>query len=557
MPYPSIDLKRVSTYPIAQRRNLVKLSDLIHPGNQIPPFESPEMAHVIDAVVKARQNGHPVIWMMGAHVIKCGLGPLIIDLMEKGVITHVAGNGAVSIHDTELALIGETSEDVATSIEDGSFGMAQETGATIHRALKRGVLDGMGYGESLGRLMAEEKLPHREVSVLYHAYRLGIPATIHVTMGADIIHQHPDCDFGILGEATGRDFRVFCASVAGLDHGVFLNFGSAVTGAEVFLKAISIVRNLGYPVAQFTTGNFDLISLGQDYHSNVGKDKPVYYYRPRKNIVNRPVSTGGQGYHIQGNHMDTIPTLHRAVTERLTGSNPAPVSAQVKADPLDAVAARITERSPLAAEAFHALIERQPQLKDAAAALGKTYLAAAHALERGGTLFLAGNGGSMSDALHISGEMLKSYGRPRPLTPAERKTLAGSPDEELLAQTLERGLRGVALGVNPVIASAVDNDFSERGMAAAQELNALARAGDVFLGISTSGKARNLRLAAETAHAKGLTTVLLTGPKTSPLAEMVDVAIHAPGERTDRIQENHILLYHCLCDMLERDFFAK
>jgi D-sedoheptulose 7-phosphate isomerase len=163
----------------------------------------------------------------------------------------------------------------------------------------------------------------------------------------------------------------------------------------------------------------------------------------------------------------------------------------------------------------------------------------------------------MSDALHISGEMLKSYGRPRPLTPAERKTLAGSPDEELLAQTLERGLRGVALGVNPVIASAVDNDFSERGMAAAQELNALARAGDVFLGISTSGKARNLRLAAETAHAKGLTTVLLTGPKPSPLAEMVDVAIHAPGERTDRIQENHILLYHCLCDMLERDFFAK
>lgn len=557
MPYPSINLKQVKTYPIAQRHNLVKLNDLIHPDNTIPPFENIEMDKVVDAVVNARQNGRPVIWMMGAHVIKCGLGPLLIDLMEKGVITHIAGNGAVSIHDTELALIGETSEDVATSIEDGSFGMAQETGATIHRALRRGVLDGMGYGESLGRLIAEEKLPHREVSVLYNAYRLGVPMTIHVTMGADIIHQHPDCDFGILGEATGRDFKVFCASIAEMDHGVFLNFGSAVTGAEVFLKALSIARNLGYPVSRFTTGNFDLISLGDNYHTSVGKDQPVYYYRPRKNIVNRPVSMGGQGFHIQGNHMETIPTLHRAVCARLEGKGLAPVSMKSTSDPLSEVSARIAERSSLAAEAFRDLLERQPQLNDAAVALGKTYLAAAQSLERGGTLFTAGNGGSMSDALHISGELLKSYGRPRPLSDAERASLADSPDAELLENTLERGLRGVALGVNPVIGSAVDNDFSERGMAVPQELNALARGGDVFLGISTSGKARNLRLAAEVAHAKGLTTVLLTGPKSSPLAEQVDVAIHAPGARTDRIQENHILLYHCLCDMLERDFFGK
>ncbi|HZW02547.1 MAG TPA: SIS domain-containing protein, partial [Anaerolineaceae bacterium] len=500
-----------------------------------------------------RQNGRAVIWMMGAHVIKCGLGPLLIDLMEKGVITHIAGNGAVSIHDLELALIGETSEDVATSIEDGSFGMAEETGAIIHRALRRGALDGMGYGEALGRLIAEEELPHCEVSVLYHAYRLGVPATIHVTMGADIIHQHPDCDFGILGEATGTDFKVFCASVAGLDHGVFLNFGSAVTGAEVFLKALSIVRNLGYPAAQFTTGNFDLISLGRDYHSSVGKEEPTYYYRPRKNIVNRPVSMGGQGYHVQGNHLETVPTLHRAVTERLAGLNLSPDEARIPTGGLEAVGARIRQRSSLAAEAFASLTDCHPQLKDAAPALGRAYLAIAQSLERGGSLFLAGNGGSLSDALHISGELLKSFGRPRPLTGAERASLGGSS----LANHLERGLRAVALGANPVIASAVDNDFAERSLAVAQELNALARSGDVFLGISTSGKARNLCLAAELARSKGLTTVLLTGPNPSLLAAQVDVAIHAPGERTDRIQESHILLYHCLCDMLERDFFGS
>ncbi len=202
---------------------------------------------MVDAIIKARQAERPVIWMMGAHVIKCGLGPLLIDLMEKGIITHIAGNGAVSIHDAELAMIGETSEDVAMSIEDGSFGMADETGALIHQALRLGCLDGLGYGEALGKRIAEKKLPHRDISITYHAYRLHIPMTIHVTIGADIIHQHPDCDFGITGEATGRDFLIFCHSVADLDRGVFLNFGTAVTGAEVFLKAVSIARNFKLP----------------------------------------------------------------------------------------------------------------------------------------------------------------------------------------------------------------------------------------------------------------------------------------------------------------------
>ena len=245
MPYSSIDLKKVRTYPLFERHNLVKISDLVKPEDPLPSFENDEIDRVVESVVAARRKDRPVILMMGGHVIKCGLGPLLIDLMRKGVITHIAGNGAISIHDFELAMIGETSEDVATSIEDGTFGMAEETGAFINRALRLGAKDGLGYGESVGRYIDESAFPYREYSVLYNAYKLGLPATIHATIGTDIIHQHPDCDFGILGWASGQDFKIFCASISSLENGVFLNFGSAVTGAEVFLKAISITVLIG------------------------------------------------------------------------------------------------------------------------------------------------------------------------------------------------------------------------------------------------------------------------------------------------------------------------
>ena len=191
LPYPYIDLRKINTYPIRERRNLVKITDLVNPDDQPPTFDNLEIFELIDRIVKAYREGRQVIVMMGGHVIKSGLGPLIIELMKRGVITHVAGNGAVSIHDTELAMIGETSEDVATSIYDGTFGMAEETGTTINRALQQGAIDGLGYGESVGRYLAEHEFPYREYSVLYNAYKLKIPMTIHVTIGADIIHQHP------------------------------------------------------------------------------------------------------------------------------------------------------------------------------------------------------------------------------------------------------------------------------------------------------------------------------------------------------------------------------
>jgi phosphoheptose isomerase len=557
LPYSSIDLKKVRTYPLCERHNLVKISDLVKPEDPLPTFENDEIDRVVESVVAARRNDRRVILMMGGHVIKCGLGPLLIDLMRKGVITHIAGNGAISIHDFELAMIGETSEDVATSIEDGTFGMAEETGASINRALRLGVKDGLGYGESVGRYIDERAFPYREYSVLYNAYKLGLPATIHVTIGTDIIHQHPNCDFGILGWASGQDFKIFCASVSNLEDGVFLNFGSAVTGAEVFLKAISITRNLGFPVRGFTTANFDLIPLGEDYRSPVGKDTPEYYYRPRKNIINRPTSLNGIGYHIQGDHLQTIPYLYHGVCEALK-AHPFKVLLEPNESEgnFSAVIVRVEERSPKAAEALRDLLERRPHLKDAAPSLCRTYLSIAESFDRGGTLFIYGNGGSMSDALHISGELLKSYSLPRPLSQTQKARLSHEPDGEFVAENLENGFRVVALGTNPALNSAIENDFEARGLGVAQQLNALARPGDVFLGISTSGKARNIYYAAIAARASGVRTILLTGEGESRLSKISEISIHAPAGRTDFVQEEHVALYHCLCDMLERDFFG-
>ena len=555
MPYKHLDLRHVQTWPIARRRNLVSLADLVDPTTTMRTFHSPDLDAVIKDIVASRRAGRPVLWMMGAHVIKCGLGPVVIDLMRRGVVTHVATNGAGSIHDLELALIGETSEDVATSIEDGSFGMAHETGALIHRALCQGAMDGMGYGEAVGRLIAEDRLPHRQHSVFYHAYRLGVPLTVHVTVGADIVHQHPDCDFGTLGWASGVDFAVFCAAVADLSGGVYLNFGSSVTGPEVFLKALAIARNLGHDVRGFTTANLDLLPLG-DYRSPVGKNDPHYYYRPRKNIVNRPTSLGGRGYHIEGDHRQTIPTLHRAVSDGLDQScAPALAKAASRMD-LHTLLSRIEARSQGVADPLRAMLKRRPGLQCAALGLCQAYLAIARSLAQGGTLFLCGNGGSMADALHISGELQKSFTRARPLSSRVRERLAEQPDGDVLAESLESGLRAVVLGCNPSLVSAVDNDFGQRHLALAQELHALARPGDVLLALSTSGRSKNVILAASTARALGVTAIGLTGAGGGPLAERSHVSVRASASRTERVQEDHVALYHCLCEMLEVRFFG-
>ncbi|HIE14389.1 TPA: hypothetical protein EYP70_03865, partial [Candidatus Bathyarchaeota archaeon] len=250
--YKKIDISRVKTYSIKERRKLVKVDDFVSPKDPPPPYNNPELNEIAERIIAARKANRPVIVMIGAHVIKCGLSLLLIDLMKRGFITHIATNGAGSIHDFEIALIGETSEDVATSIEDGSFGMAEETGSIMNEAIQAGVRDGLGYGEAIGRIIAEDnRFKFKYYSILYSGYRLRIPVTVHIAMGTDIIHQHPKCNFGALGWATGEDFKIYVNSISQLEGGVFLNIGSAVIGPEVFLKALSIVRNLGYKVEKF------------------------------------------------------------------------------------------------------------------------------------------------------------------------------------------------------------------------------------------------------------------------------------------------------------------
>ncbi|NLO36938.1 MAG: hypothetical protein GX112_11400 [Clostridiaceae bacterium] len=313
-----LDFNQIRTWPLAGRHNLVTLENMADPDkDRSPDWNPPGLDDLVERLRAARAGASPIIWSLGAHVIKNGLSRYLIDLVRHGWITHLSGNGAVSIHDFELAMIGGTSEDVPTAIEDGSFGMWEETGKHMNLAIRQGWQAGLGYGEAIAAYIDRhpDLFPHRAINVAWQAARQGIPATYHIALGTDIIHQHPDVDFAAIGGASGIDFRKMCVSVSRLDGGAFLNFGSSVIGPEVFLKALSIARNLGYPTYRITTANFDLIDLG-DYHQPLGYDDPLYYYRPRKNIVNRPVSRGGKGYHFTVDHKVSIPALHA----RLVGS---------------------------------------------------------------------------------------------------------------------------------------------------------------------------------------------------------------------------------------------
>lgn len=548
-----IDFSKIKTYPIAQRKNLVKLKDLISPKASPPPFNNPDLREVAERIVEARKKGRPVLWMMGAHVIKSGLSLIVIDLMRRGVITHVASNGAVTIHDFEIALIGETSEDVATSIEDGTFGMAEETGLLMNLAVQRGVHDGLGYGESLGRMIAEdERFKFKEYSVLYHAYKLGIPFTVHVALGTDIIHQHPRCNFAVLGEATGRDFKTYVETVSNLEGGVFLNFGSAVIGPEVFLKALSIARNLGFKVEKFTTANFDLKPI-VDYTRPRSKDDPDYYYRPLKNIVIRPTSMGGKGFHITGDHIVTIPNLHHMILQRLeeTGTPLEPPRRTAEPQSLQMQIERIFQTYPVVKGIIDDFVERNQELNCVAEDLIKAFMMINHCFETGGTLFICGNGGSFADAFHISAELTKAFKRKRPVPPYKKRWFKGLPQGDLIAESLEEGLRVMVLGANHSLYSAVENDNPIRNMSFAQELYALARQGDILLGISTSGNAENVFYAAVTAKALGLTVIALTGREGGKIAEIADISVKAPATETSHVQELHTIIYHTLCEMLE------
>ncbi len=552
MPYPSVDLTNVKTYPLVKRENRVALEDLILPTTAYKEFENPELLEVSARIVEARRNGKPVIIMFGGHVIKRGLAPLVNDLLKRGVITHLASNGAATIHDFEIAFLGHTSEDVLKGLEDGSFGMAEETGLLMNLAIQRGANEGMGLGEALGRLIAEDpRFIYRENSVLYTAYKLGIPYTVHVAIGTDIIHQHPRADFAALGWASGQDFKIFTRAVCELDGGVFCNYGSSVIGPEVFLKALSIARNLGNNVKIFTTANFDLIPL-DDYRKPIGDDEPDYYYRPRKNVVNRPVALGGRGYHITGDHSETLPNLYHQVVDKLAPIQPV---SQNSAGPVDNLPL-FSDENPIAAQILEAMLREYPMLNPLRADLVRCYTALKRCFLTGGTLYLAGNGGSMSDALHISGELDKAYKKKRPIPVAHSQRLADVPGGLDLAECLQVGLRSVVLGNNPALASAVENDFGKPYLGYAQELYALGHAGDVFLGISTSGNAKNILYSIQTARLLNMTSIGLTGQAGGLLSVQADVVIHAPAKETAAVQTWHIHIYHCLCEMLEAQIFS-
>jgi hypothetical protein len=258
---------------------------------------------VVDALAEARRRQRAIIWGLGGHVIKCGLAPVFIDLMRRGYVTAFALNGAAAIHDFEIALAGHTSEDVEAVLPDGRFGAAEETGREMNRAIAEGDREGLGMGEALGRWLDSSPTPaHAASSLLLQAYLQSIPVTVHVAIGTDTPHTHPAADPAAIGSASHRDFRLFSAYVADLNEGgVYLNVGSAVVLPEVFLKAVSAVRNLGHPLANFTTTNFDFLQ----------------HYRPRVNVVERPhAGSGGAGYAITGHHELMIPLLAAALIER-------------------------------------------------------------------------------------------------------------------------------------------------------------------------------------------------------------------------------------------------
>ena len=322
-PYPMFDRSRLKLRPLAERAHDISLDDILTLDAETPAFDHPDLPALVEQIVAGRRDGRPVILMTGAHVIKRGCGRFLIELMERGVVTHLAGNGACAIHDFEFALVGATSESVARYIQEGQFGLWAETGE-INDIVRRAVDDGRsgaessGFGEAVGQAIAEGDFPHKEVSIFAAGYRLRVPVTVHVGIGYDIIHEHPNCDGAAIGKASYHDFLVIAEAIRNLQGGVLLNFGTSIMGPEVYLKALAMARNVahqhGQRINRFTTAVFDLQDLGPDVHRTPPKSEPAYYFRPLKTILLRTVQDGGESYYIRDDHRATLPALHHLVT---------------------------------------------------------------------------------------------------------------------------------------------------------------------------------------------------------------------------------------------------
>ncbi len=317
MKFRPINPKGLKTYSISSRKSKVNVKDFARPFSKGSSFKdfldslpdilsAKDLKEIVSAVVTAHKDNRVVAAGLGAHVIKVGLGPVLIDLMERGVINAIALNGAGIVHDFETAFTGQTSGDVDAEIGKGSFGMAEETGKLLNDAINKGAKKGWGIGRSAGDMINRSKYPYKDFSILAAGARLGIPVTVHVAIGADILHIHPHMDGGATGEGSYRVFQLFAGVVSKLEGGVYLNIGSAVVLPEVFLKALTLVRNLGHKVQNFTTVNMDFLQ----------------HYRPLTNVVRRPVKDGsGKGYTLTGHHEIMVPLLAAAITEELAVSS--------------------------------------------------------------------------------------------------------------------------------------------------------------------------------------------------------------------------------------------
>ena len=308
-----LSFEGLKTVPIAERGGKVQIEHFARPYRKgdgiarlldsLPKILAADAFRgVVDSLRRAKQQKHAILWGMGGHVVKCGLADILLDLMRRGWVTGFVMNGAASIHDFEIAIAGQTSEDVEAVLPDGRFGAAEETGREMNTAITEGARDGIGMGEALGRRLEKLARPEFAIhSILPSAYRANIPVTVHVAVGADTPHTHPAADGPAIGATTHRDFRLLCSLARGLNNGgVYLNVGSAVVLPEVFLKAVSVVRNLGYPLANFTTANFDFLQ----------------HYRPKLNVVERPhAKSGGHGFAVTGHHELMIPLLAAALIE--------------------------------------------------------------------------------------------------------------------------------------------------------------------------------------------------------------------------------------------------
>ena len=310
LPYSEFDLSGIKTYPLRSRQSKVGLAQFATPYQKgsgvtgllqsLPSLlAAKDFKGVVEAIVSAKRHGRAIVWGLGAHVLKTGLSPILVDLMERGFISAIATNGAGIIHDFEIALSGGTSEDVDATLGPGTFGMAEETGAQLNRAIIDGAASGLGLGQSVGKFLHESKPAFAQISVAASAWRLEIPITVHVAIGTDIIHMHPLASGAAIGEASLRDFKYFVSSVSQLEGGVYLNCGSAVILPEVFLKAVAIARNDGRSLDGLTTVNLDFLR----------------HYRPLTNVVARPTADTGRGFSLTGHHELMIPLLAAALVE--------------------------------------------------------------------------------------------------------------------------------------------------------------------------------------------------------------------------------------------------